>query len=412
MLTQRWFFSTVRLAFVLWLLAVMLACSQPKEDCKECTLGARKCSAGRDGVLICRAIKSIGCQKMVLERCPTGQECAVSGGRAVCQVSGSKCGVTCLDGQKRCEGENVAVCQREPISNCLQWFVVKTCLAQNPCDASTGDCSGTSGCTPKTLQHEKKCVGNAVYWFDDCGKQGKLDITCTSGKTCQKGICTGGNSGCQPKNLQAKQKCVGNQIYWFDDCNTQRDWVKTCQKGQTCQNSQCTGGGCQPNNPNHEKKCVGNAIYWFDDCGKQGTKLQDCVSPQTCSNGACQGGCNNQCQSGKAQCVGNSLQTCDRDAKGCYAWGQAFPCPAGQICQAGICVADGSGSGGGRSCKVGGLGTCKSDSDCCQGQTCISYVIAKGCGPCSSGSDCPKAGFLPLSCCQIAGKAVCALLCP
>lgn len=420
MLSRQWLFLMIRLMLVLILVGSALACNKvPDEDCNECTLGDRKCSAGGDGILICKKMAATGCQKMVLERCLSGQTCGNSSGRSECEIAGSACvgAPTCTESQQRCEGENVAVCRREPSSGCMQWFVEKTCLPDQPCNATTGDCgSGNAGCQPKNPQQEKRCVGNAVHWFDDCGQQGQLIEACDAGKTCQAGTCTGGSS-CQPQNLQKEKKCVGNDIYWFDDCGQQRDWISKCASGQTCQNAQCVGGGCQPQNPQHEKRCVGISIHWFDDCGQQGAKIQECVAPQTCQNGNCQSNCNNQCSGGQSQCVGNSLQTCDRDpATGCYSWGQAFPCPASQVCQGGICVADPNGNGnngGPQQCKVGAAGTCKSDSECCPGQTCKNLII-KGCGPCSSSSDCPTNGLFKLSCCTIpiVNASICALICP
>ncbi len=418
MISHRWYFLLARLFVVVSFVSLPLACGQgPDEDCNECTLGERRCSAGGDGVMICKKISSTGCQSMVLERCLSGQECANVNGRSACQTAGSNCTTSCTLGEQRCEGENVAICRMEPSSGCSQFFVEKTCLPNQPCNPATGDCDGGSaGCTPQNPQATKKCVGNAVHWFDDCGKQGAVVETCAAGNTCQNAACVGGG-GCQPKNLQASKKCSGKDIYWYDDCGQQRDWVKQCGANQQCQNAACVNTGCTPQNPQASKKCVGSSIYWFDDCGKQAAKVQDCNPPQTCQNAQCQSNCNNQCSAGQAQCVGNSLQTCDRDPNtGCYAWGQAFPCPSGQVCQGNICVADPNGNGGGnsRACKVGATGTCSSDNECCQGQRCRSVTFIKGCSPCSSSSDCPNAGFLPLQCCTIPiiGGTVCALACP
>jgi len=403
------------ISFVVFFCGFLLACGGQEANCAQCKAGERHCSPDGTGVAACKKLKSTGCYQLVIERCRSGEVCSKQDGRAACGVPAA-CQVTCQPGSTRCNGQAVENCVKNTATGCSQWFPDKTCPADSPCE--NGACKQKpQGCQSKNPQQEKRCVGDTVYWFDDCGKQGNLVEKCPPTHECKTNQCVKKQpQGCQPKNPQKEKRCVGSSVYWFDDCGKQVSKVEDCTPPKKCENGQCKGPqGCQTTNTQHEKRCVGDVVYWFDNCGKQGNYVTQCHSPQKCQGGKCVGStCQNQCSANASRCVGASVQNCDRNPQtGCYSWGNPIQCSAGNSCQNGVCVQGGGGNPGGRQCKTSSfIGTCKNDNECCANQKCTSVLVYKGCGPCRSDADCPKAGITRTKCCKVLGKTLCALTCP
>jgi uncharacterized repeat protein (TIGR01451 family) len=191
------------------------------------------------------------------------------------------------------------------------------------------------GCTPN---HSKKCVGNAVYWFDSCNNQGTLFQQCTANQTCQNGQCvnvqaptvtlsanptilSGGQFGTISWTVANADKCYAISYRSLHSSPGWKsgawlsDWTTASVNAPPSGNKQvlfpletkgmdylitlkCDGPGGStykdvkvtvnpPCTPNHSKKCVGNAVYWFDSCNNQGTLFQQCTANQTCQNGQC-----------------------------------------------------------------------------------------------------------------------------
>lgn len=219
-------------------------------------------------------------------------------------------------------------------------------------------------------------------------------------KECYDQVCI--DISCQPKKDMHEKRCVGNAVYWFDDCGEQGVLAQTCREDQTCINGQCLDQICKPQNHTYEKRCVGNAVYWFDNCGNQGSLIQACSLSQSCKNGVCLEKCQNPCQIGQTQCIGDYLQSCIFNAHiGCYEWGNPELCPPKQKCKEGSCVPDPALNE--RNCKISDEnGQCKDDTECCKDQTCndITVFSIKVCGPCKSNADCPTtSNGKPLVCC-------------
>lgn len=403
-------------SFVVFLLLLALwvgACGgKRRTSCNACKQGEERCSPDGLSLLICTKSPASGCWGFSTKRCQDGLVCTLPkrvGGKLSCALKENSCENSCISGTKQCNVQTVMLCTKDSVSGCPLWIPEETCPSDKPCEK--GACKDTSVCTPKKPQDSKKCVGSAVHWFDDCGKQGAQIEVCTSPKTCKSGACEG-PSGCTPKKPQNSKKCIGNTIYWFDDCGKQGSRVQQCAANEQCTQAQCKPKGCSPTDAQHAKKCVGNAIYWFDNCDKQRDIVGTCAASKKCEKGACvDAGCpasSNQCSAGASRCQGSNIQQCNPNATtGCYEWSAAIPCASGLVCSNGVCAQD---PGSLRHCKAGILGSCKKDSDCCsKSQTCKRVGFLKFCGRCNSDSDCPKDNFgLPTKCCN---RQHCALSC-
>ena len=64
-----------------------------------------------------------------------------------------------------------------------------------------GYCSGGECVEACVAQHDKRCVGNDVYWFDSCGAQGGPAEVCDDDEFCD---------GCQPEDTACSKEgqCV------------------------------------------------------------------------------------------------------------------------------------------------------------------------------------------------------------
>src|SRR3989344_3969864 len=234
------------------------------------------------------------------------------------------------------------------------------------------NCSAPATCTSHASQ---RCVGNAVYWFDSCGKQQELSKTCAAGQTCQNAQCINitcsTNSQCGTNGFTGGPYCQGNGVYrnytsytcnnpgtTSSSCTSQTtaQLQNTCQSNQTCSNGTCgnvtcnTNTDCGTNQYTGSNFCQGNAVYknyvtytcnnpgtTSSSCTSQTTaQLQNtCQSNQTCSNGTCVDQ-QAQCTSHASQrCVGNSIywfDSCGNQQELSQA------CTANQTCSNNTCV--------------------------------------------------------------------------
>ncbi len=106
----------------------------------------------------------------------------------------------------------------------------------------------------------------------------------------------------------ANKKCIGNAIYWFDFCGNQEELVQTCSSNEICQNAQCLTVVCSANSQCGTNGFVGDPFcqsgnvfqnYKTFTCNNPGAANSvcsdstapqlktTCLSNQTCSNGTC-----------------------------------------------------------------------------------------------------------------------------
>ena len=128
----------------------------------------------------------------------------------------------------------------------------------------SGACSG----------HSQACYSS----FSQLGTQ-TANITVTSGgQTASANCSVVVNQGCTSNH---QQKCVGNSVYWFDSCGAQESLIQSCSYNQTCSNGSCTNNCTY----HYSQRCINNNLYWFDSCGSQQGISQYCSDG--CQNDAC-----------------------------------------------------------------------------------------------------------------------------
>jgi hypothetical protein len=232
-------------------------------------------------------------------------------------------GITCKGGGKPCSTGMLGVCANG-VTQCSngEETMCKPIVASSMevCDGLDNDCDGIvdngNPCTDSNLICDKgKCVGR-------CGKG---EFQCAPGLECDSSDDYCKDPSCKGVDCPAGQVCVSGK----------------CQGG--CEGVVCPGG----------RSCVAGAC--LDLC--EGVT---CSGSRVCENGVCVAACEcGACVTGEVcapnhHCVqsGCEKQTCNPPATICVAGAckdncDGVVCPAGQACQAGVCVrTDPVGSGG------------------------------------------------------------------
>lgn len=222
----------------------------------------------------CSPISSLSCNGLQPRICDStgvwkdnGTAC-----KYICNNATGACAGGCAPSQKQCSGSQPQTCD----SNGVWQDAGIACAACNPCSATTGACVAATG-TP--------CDdGNA----------------CTTGETCQAGVCTGGTqvacstpatchgSGtCDPRTGKCTYPALSNT---------------PCSDGNPCTTDTCQAGVCV------SAQMVCNSP-------------PPCMSAGTCSAGSCSysqvvadGTTDLSCPSGKQTCYGGGCVQCVSDA--------------------------------------------------------------------------------------------------
>lgn len=256
----------------------------------------------------------------------------------------SDCGTNGYTGGQYCQGNEIFqnyttyTCNSPggAYSSCTSATVSQkqqTCSYNQPYCVN-GKCSNqqSSYCTSN---YSKKCVGNSVYWFDSCGKQGGIVQSCSGYQTCLNGLCNDTNQAAQQSyNPHALKGCVYNSVYWYDSYGTENDLYQNCNStSATCSNGQCIGGKAatytppppppkgftpppyqQPSQPNpyqykttfiphYKTDCFQNNIFWYDSAGGVQDVYKNCVDSDPCTLDTCEKGqCKNEIKCGGSTC--------------------------------------------------------------------------------------------------------------
>jgi len=238
----------------------------------------------------------------------------------------------------------------------ISWWTGSQWLSQTVCRGTLNVQSVTCGikCSPCTSHFTKKCVGNAIYWFDSCGKQEDLVQTCGANQICRNAQCLtiacSTKSDCGTDGYINQPYCRGNSVYQdyvtytchnpgttssYCSSSTTARLIQTCSTNQQCMNGRCeTTTTCYPY---YYKRCVGNHLYWFDSCNNQQELIQYC--PAGCEFDRCKSYWSiftPTCVSHAYKlCVGNAIYWFDS----CHNRQELVQqCPADQTCQYGQCV--------------------------------------------------------------------------
>lgn len=172
-------------------------------------------------------------------------------------------------------------------------------------DCDDPACAQDPACAPCPTG-QTRCNGTCVDTQTDNANCGSCGNACTSGETCQAGVCTGG-PGCGSGQTECNGVCTDTQT---DPANC-GSCANACAPGQSCTGGACTG--CETG----KTDCNGTCVDLNGDeanCGACGTA---CGAGQTCENGSCSGGecsaAEEPCPNGKSDCCAG-LQCVDNSA--------------------------------------------------------------------------------------------------
>ena len=257
-----------------------------------------------------------------------------------------QCPTPCESSKARCSGLNYQECKADA-KGCLVWKSVDFCEGGKVCDAARGGCAAPCSGKPK----KKGCEGNAVHWFDECGKRLSQVETCVPPRYCEDGACKD-QPVCKNECVEGTRKCEGDRAVRACERNAATGCLAwgaagPCPTGQVCSGGNCSGGGCQDKCTAGQRRCNVKAVQVCEKSGATGcldwSAPMTCPAGQSCSGGRCSGGgCTNECTAGQLRCSGNSVQICVQSgASGCYVWSTPRACPSGQSCSGGQCTGSG-----------------------------------------------------------------------
>jgi hypothetical protein len=172
-------------------------------------------------------------------------------------------------------------------------------------------------------------------------------VACTSRDTCQH-TCTPNERRCDQNGGQllvcaqnAGTLCFAwNVTPCAKGCLTVQGQAACGTDGEPVCNDACTVG---------QARCQANAVQTCElpGAGKCPTwgATYPCPTGQYCVKGSCSTtpppACQDTCQQGSTECVGNAVRSCMQSAQGCWEWSEATACLAPKgICQQGQCIED------------------------------------------------------------------------
>ncbi len=342
---------------------------------------------------------------------------------------GNSCISSCTPGKRSCASEKkkLIICAKDPLTNCYRWVSVN-CRGGSSCVTSGGAalCSSGSAGGCKNKKFKKGCLGNRIYWFDDCGNPASEILSCPDGTVCSDGKCEypSGNcpaGGCSEGEFRCKgrdqvEKCVAgpdgcpvwkvvkscpsgqfcsagscasscNNLCRLGDMRCNKNSVEVCEKdsngclvwtvdteckgGATCQNGKCVSN-CAGECREGEKKCSSDGkavqVCKVDGSGCAVWKtLETCKSGESCSGGRCQSSCKDQCKEGDKRCDNNAVSVCKKGSDGCLSWTPGQKCGAGEICRSGKCEpkCKNSCTVGDKRCAGSSIEECRTGPDNC-----------------------------------------------
>ncbi|CAK9787369.1 unnamed protein product [Cutaneotrichosporon oleaginosum] len=287
-------------------------------------------------------------------------------------VTGRQVNSSCPQGETLCDGE----CVDTETSYFHCGKCSQSCSYGDQCRGGTCECEDGPG----TVRCGEFCVNLSADFFN-CGQ---CTIRCQSDETCEEGSCRKlPRPSCDAPNTECWYvDMYGDTLDLCADLQTDKDHCGAC-RAKCAWGNQCIGGKCICDNGqagclleddyqpiwecpdfstnwahcggcgivcgNSKKcvdgKCVGCPASHPDSCGDDclnlQTDLQHCGACSTrcapdaisCTDGKC------QCPPGKTSCGVYSMSCVETSSDTSHCGGCFQPCPAGQQCQGGKCLA-------------------------------------------------------------------------
>lgn len=90
-----------------------------------------------------------------------------------------------------------------------------------------------------------------------------------------------------------------------------------------------------------------SVLIFMNSCSGKGPCINadDCQADEFCINEVCRKKSCYECTISDTRCVGEKIQTCEKNSAGCLSWGVETSCSAGQRCLGDKCVVPQSGEG-------------------------------------------------------------------
>jgi hypothetical protein len=324
-------------------------CVPADQPCEDACTTADGRTCGPDGVRRCGDFDDDACLEWsVSTPCPVGTTCR---GEGECVPD---CADACAVGAARCEGAGFVTCGNHDADVCLEFGPVTPCAADERCD--------DGACVPAGQACDDACDenGQAVCTADGAGFRvcGQYDADpcrelsdvapCGATRTCEAGACVAlcddtcapGARRCRPEGLEA----CGN--FDADPC---LEWGAPlpCGAGQRCDDGACVDdpGVCEDACAEGVTRCGAGGVEACadvddDPCLEWGA-VTPCPGGERCEAGACVADCVDACAAGEVTCAGAGVATCGEfDADPCLEFGPPEACPEGQSCSEGACRAE------------------------------------------------------------------------
>jgi hypothetical protein len=144
---------------------------------------------------------------------------------------GESCEDQCTAGTIECAGAGYRTCGNTDDDECTEWDGITPCGDGKECEE--GVCRETQTCTNQCAPDATECASadstrDCVEGEDGCTVW-SLATDCPTGKVCEIGVCV-----CKAED---EKRCDGDAVYWFDSCGQRGDKVTDCPHG--CENASC-----------------------------------------------------------------------------------------------------------------------------------------------------------------------------
>lgn len=101
---------------------------------------------------------------------------------------------------------------------------------------------------------------------------------------------TGGSDACVADNEFAYKSCVGNDIFWFDNCGEQASYIESCGAGESCNSGNGTCVESSSCDPKAYEQCHMGDVFWHDSCGQPESLAEACDAEDYCIDKSCSKG--------------------------------------------------------------------------------------------------------------------------